>query len=130
MAVAVLFAPSSCSLGADDEAQPASGATARVAATVDRLERATAEKDWDSVCEELFTAAARRRAGGRDCPRLLRSSAARLREPSIEIRGIDVAGERATVAVRTRAEGQPPVGDSLELRREAGGWRVEALSDR
>jgi alpha-beta hydrolase superfamily lysophospholipase len=130
MAVAVLFAPSSCSLGADDEAQPASGATARVAATVDRLERATARRDWEGVCAELFTTAARRRAGGRDCPRLLRSSADDLRAPSIEIRGIDVAGERATVAVRTRAEGQPRVDDSLELRREAGGWRVEALSDR
>ena len=130
MAVAVLFAPSSCSLGADDEAEPASGAAARVAATVDRLERATAEGDWDSVCDELFTSAARRRAGGRDCPRLLRSSAGALRRPSIEIRGIDVSGERATVAVRTRAQEQPPVDDSLELRREAGGWRVEALSGR
>jgi hypothetical protein len=128
MAVALLLAPSGCSLGADEEAKPARGAPAAVAATVDRLERATAERDWASVCDDLLTSAARARAGGADCPRLLGSAGAGIRRPSIEIRGIEVAGRRATVAIRTTAAGQAARADDLELRREGGRWRVEALA--
>jgi hypothetical protein len=128
MAVALLLAPSGCSIGADEEAKPARGAPASVAATVDRLERATAERDWTAVCDDLLTSAARARAGGADCPRLLRSAGAGIRRPSIEIRGIEVAGRRATVAIRTTAAGQAARADDLELRREGGRWRVEALA--
>jgi hypothetical protein len=128
MAVALLLAPSGCSLGPDEEAKPARGAPASVAATVDRLERATAERDWAAICDNVLTSAARLRAGGVDCPRLLRSAGAGIRRPTIEIRGIEVAGRRATVAIRTTAVGQAPRGDALELRREGGAWRVEALS--
>lgn len=128
MAVALVLAPSACSLGADEEAKPARGAPAGVAATVDRLERATAERDFAGICDDLLTRAARERAGGPDCARLLRSAGQGIRRPSIEVRGIEVAGDRATATIRTTAEGQAPLVDALELRREAGSWRVEALS--
>jgi Putative lumazine-binding len=95
---------------------------------VDRLERATAARDFATVCDEVLTAAARRRSGGADCARLLRSVAEGVRRPSIEIRGIKLEGRRAQVKVRTRAEGQQTVSDVLELRRQDGEWRVEALA--
>jgi hypothetical protein len=129
MAVAALLAPVGCSLGADEEPTPAAGAPAEIIDVVDRLERATAQRDWEVICRDLFTAAARERAGGEDCSRLLRSAADEIRRPSIEIRGIDVRGERATVRVRTRAEGQPPIADTLRLQREPDGWRVESLAE-
>jgi hypothetical protein len=50
-----------------------------------------------------------------------------VRRPSIELRGIQVEGERATVAVLTTAEGQARVRDELRLRREDGRWLIEAL---
>jgi hypothetical protein len=128
MAVAAFLAPVGCSVGADEEPRPATGAPAAIVDVVERLERATAQRDWDVICRDLFTAAARERAGGEDCGRLLRSAADEIRQPSIEIRGIDVRGERATVLVRTRSEGQPPIADSLRLRREPDGWRVESLA--
>jgi hypothetical protein len=125
----VVFAPAGCSLGADEEAPRAAGAPAAIAAVVDRLERATAARDFATVCDEVFTAAARERSGGADCARLLRSAAEGVRRPSIEIRAIKLEqGGRAEVEVRTRAEGQLTVPDVLELRSEDGEWRVEALA--
>jgi hypothetical protein len=128
MATLVMLAPSGCSLGGDDEAKPASGAPAQVAATVDRLERAVAERDFATVCDQLFTAQARKRAGGDECARQLRSAAEGVVRPSIEIEAIDVEGNRATVRIQTEATGQARVSDELQLRREGGSWLVEALS--
>jgi hypothetical protein len=116
-------------LGADEEAVPARGAARDVAGVVDRLERATAAKDFRTVCEELFTAAARQRAGGDDCERLTRSAAEGIARPRIEMRSIHIRADVARVEVTTSAAGQAEVPNVLELRREEGRWRVEALAD-
>jgi hypothetical protein len=126
MALAALLA--GC-LGADEEPRPAAGAPREIAEVVQRLERATARQDYATICEELFTAAARERAGGDDCERLTRSAAAGIARPRIEVKAIAVQGERARVEIVTRASGQAAVPDELELRREQDGWRVEALTD-
>ena len=129
MAVAGVLTVTGCSLGADEEPRQATGPPAEIAAVVQRLERATAERDWATICSDLFTKGARERAGGARCARLLRNAAVDVRRPSIEIRGIQVReGGRARVEIRTRAEGQALVSNVLELRREAGEWRVEALA--
>ena len=127
MAMATMLAPMGCSLGGDEEPQPASGKPKEIAATVDRLERAVATHDFTEICDELFTRSARERSGGADCAQQLRAAAGGVRRPQIEIGGIAVEGNRAVVTVRTRAEGQARVSDELRLRRESGGWRVESL---
>jgi hypothetical protein len=127
MAASVLLASSGCSLGADDEAKPASGPPARIAATVDRLERAVAARDYDTICDRLFTPEARKRAGGAECARQLGSAAEGVKNPSIEVQAIDVEGDRATVEVQTHADGQARLKDELQLRRQDGRWLVEAL---
>jgi Putative lumazine-binding len=127
MAAIALLALSGCSLGGDEEAKPASGAAAQIAATVDRLGRAVARSDFDAVCDRIFTPQARKRAGGGECARQLDSAAEGVERPSIEIEGIDVKGDTATVKVRTEAEGQALVRDELQLRRQGGRWLVEAL---
>jgi hypothetical protein len=127
MATIVMLAPSGCSLGGDDDPKPASGAAAQVAATVDRLERAVADGDFATICNQVFTAGARQRAGGDDCVRQLRSAAEGLKRPRIEIQRIDVKDNRAVARVQTQAQGQALVGDELVLSREGGRWLVEAL---
>jgi hypothetical protein len=127
MATIVMLAPSGCSLGADEEPKRVSGEAAEVAVTVKRLERAVEQKDFETICEQLFTAKARERAGGEECARQLRSAAEGLEQPSIEIERIDLNKDRATVRVRTDAEGQASVTDELELRRQGGRWLVDAL---
>jgi hypothetical protein len=116
-------------LGGDEEVAPAGGAARSVAAVVERLERATASRDFGTVCRDLFTAAARERAGGANCERLTRSAAEGIARPRIEIEAIEIRGERARAEIVTRAEGQAEVPDTIELQREGGEWRVEALED-
>jgi hypothetical protein len=119
-----------CSLGADEErgsTEPARGAPKEVAATVKALERAVRARDWRAICDDLFTPSARRRAGGRDCPRLVRSSAGELRSPRIQLLAIELRRGRAEARVRTRARGQAPLTDTITLRRARGGYLIEAL---
>jgi hypothetical protein len=57
----------------------------------------------------------------------MRSAAEGVERPSIEIEGIDVKKDQATVKVRTEAEGQARVSDEPQLRRQGGRWLIEAL---
>jgi hypothetical protein len=127
MAVAAFLAPTGCSLGADSEPQPVQGAPKAIVATIDGLERAVAHRDWARVCDQLFTKAALERAGGAGCAKRLAVDGAGVRRPSIQIRGIEVKGDTASVKVATTAEGQARLEDTLQLRREGGRWLIEAL---
>jgi hypothetical protein len=118
-----------CSFGADKEARPAPAAANQIVASVRALERATQQRDYRTICDRLFTAAARRRAGGRDCVRLVSSTVHGLRRPSIRVLGIRLEKSRATVRVRSRAAGQPPLVDEIDLRRERGAYRIDGIGD-
>ena len=118
-----------CSLGGGEPSpRPVKGASRDVARVVSALDVATRRGRYRRICDELFTAAARRRAGGRDCPSLLRSTARELRNPRLELVSIRVTAREALVRVRTRARGQAPIVDVLVLRRERGRYRIEALT--
>jgi len=95
---------------------------------VEQLDRATRAGDWRRICDRLFTAAARRRAGGRECAKGLRSAARDVRRPRIELVGIELRGRSARARVRTRAAGQAPVTEVLDLRLEDGRYRIQALA--
>lgn len=118
-----------CSLGGEERsAQPVKGAPRAVTTVVTELDAATRRGQYTRICDKLLTSAARRRAGGRDCPSLLRSTARELRKPSVELVSIRVTSREAFARVRTRARGQAPIVDVLVLRRERGGYRIEALT--
>jgi hypothetical protein len=124
-----LLGGTGCAL--DGQAQPkqAKGASRDAAAVVKRLERASARADWRTVCDQIFTAGARERAGGKDCARLLRSDAEGFSNPRIEVLHITLRPRgRAAVRVRSRARGQPPLEDVIELKRERGAYRVDSLA--
>jgi hypothetical protein len=123
-----VLAGAGCSLGGDEEPRPATGAPREVAEVVRALERATVRRDWATICDDLFTAPARRRAGGRDCARLLAESGEDVLRPRIEVVRIELEGDTARARVRTRARGQQPLEDTLLLRRVAGEYRIEALA--
>jgi hypothetical protein len=116
-----------CSLGGDEEPEPARGAPKEVAEVVTRLDEALRSLDYETVCNDLFTASARKRAGGDDCVRLMRSTTVDTRAPKVEIAGIVVKGDRASVKVRSSERGQPAIVDELELVRQGDGYRIDAL---
>jgi hypothetical protein len=126
-AVLALLGGAGCSLGDGTEPKPAKGSAREVAVVVDRLEAATAKGDWRSVCDDIFTARARVLAGGKDCPRQLRSDAGRVASPRIDVVRITLKGSSAAVRVRSRAAGQPPLEDVIELKREGGKYRIDSL---
>ena len=130
MAAFALLGLAGCSLGADEEkatTTAARGATNEVAATIGALDRAVRADDWRTVCDKLFTPSARRRSGGKDCPRLLRSSAGDLRGAHVELVGIELNRNVAQARVRSRARGQGTLTDTITLRRSAGGYRIDSL---
>lgn len=118
-----------CALGGEDPTSgPVKGAPRDVARVVAELNEATRLGQYRRICDELFTASARRRAGGKDCASLLRSTARELRRPTVELVSIRVTRKEALARVRTRAAGQAPIVDVLVLRRERGSYRIEALT--
>ena len=123
-----LIGSAGCSLDGSHQPKPAKGPARDATVAIERLERASARGDWRTVCDDIFSTSARGRAGGRDCARLLRSDAGSLARPRIDVLGIVVKGDHAEVRVRSRARGQPPLVDVIELRRERGAYRVDALS--
>ena len=117
-----------CSIGSDDEPRPSGRQAAEIDQVFQALERATREGDFRTICNELFSSTARRRAGGRGCVRLLRSNAREVRRPRIELVDIRLKKGGADVRVRTRAAGQRPLEDEIELVRERGEYRIQALA--
>ena len=123
-----LLAGAGCSLGGDDEPPPARGAPKEVARAVQALDLATRRRDYATICNDLFTPAAKRRAGGRGCARLLAESGREVRRPRIQLLEIELNRRGARARVRTRAEGQRPIEDTLVLRRVGREYRIEALA--
>ena len=118
-----------CSLGGDDEPEPiAGGSQGRSPRRSTTSSGPAASRDWGTICDDLFSAAARDRAGGRDCARLLRETAGDVRRPEIRLLSIELEEDRARARVRTRSAGQAPVEDTVVLVRERGEWRIEALT--
>jgi hypothetical protein len=125
---AVLLGLLSAGCGGDDERRPLPRPAREVAAVVRTLERGLAEGDYGRICRDVFSKQVRRQAGGRGCPAMLRRTAAGVKRPSILIRRIEVRGARASAEVRTRARGEAPSTETIELVREAGAFRIVSLS--
>jgi len=116
--------------GASEEAsapEPVTGAPKQVAKAVSDLERATVKRDFDAICDELFSSDARARAGGDDCAASLGEDADGVRAPRIQLLSIRIDGQRASVRVRTSAASQPSVDETIELVREDGRYLIAAL---
>jgi hypothetical protein len=94
---------------------------------IQRLEKATAAHDFATICDDLLSAATRKRAGGQDCAAVLSERAGGIRRPRIRIQAIDVRDGTAQARVRTTAVGQAATTDVIQLIREHGGFRIASL---
>jgi hypothetical protein len=98
--------------------------------TLDAFAAATARKDYQRLCDELFSSAlveqVRREV---PCELALRnSSLGDAREPKLEVKSVEIDGDTATAVVSTSAANQRPSEDTVRLVREKDGWRIQALA--
>jgi hypothetical protein len=100
------------------------GTAAEAINLVSGLQRALSGRDYQAVCDSLFTTQAREAAGGDNCPTVLAQAGAKVTAPSVIPQSVAVAGDQATVRVMASAAGQPPAADELHLVREGGRFRI------
>ena len=100
-----------------------------VARTVSAFGRATAAKDYGTLCDRLLAPSlvAKVEQVGLPCRRALRKALGDVQDPQLTIGKITVNGDRASADIRTSASGQAPSSDTLELERVKGAWRIASL---
>jgi Putative lumazine-binding len=98
--------------------------------TLDAFAEATRQKDYQRLCDELFSAklVAEVRQTVPCEVALQNSSLDDARDPKLTIRTVKVDGDRATAEVSTSAANQRPSTDTVQLVREDGDWRIQALA--
>ena len=102
----------------------------KVRAKLDEFASATAKKDYDTICDDVFSAKLVEQVK-RTLPcevALKQSDLGAAKAPKLDIQRIRVDGKRATADVTSSAANQRPSKDTVQLVREAGGWRIIALS--
>ncbi len=107
------------------------GATPReeVEATVTRFAEASAQKDYQMLCDQLLAPALVQNVEqyGLPCELAIKQGLGDVREPKLTLGKITVKDDRASAEVTTQAKGQKGSTDTLDLRRVSGEWRIAAL---
>jgi hypothetical protein len=100
-----------------------------VARTVSSFGRATAAKDYRTLCDRILAPSlvGKVEAIGLPCEEALQKSLGAVKDPRLTIGAIKVTGDRATAEIRTSATGQAPSSDVLRLERVRGDWRISSL---
>ena len=109
--------------GRDDEAE--------VRTALERYEVASAKKDYQQLCDKLFSASYVRQtaSNGLPCEVALRTALEDVRNPTLEVLSVKVDGNKATAAVRGSAAGQVPGESTYTLVRENDAWRLQPPTD-
>jgi ketosteroid isomerase-like protein len=121
--VTVLLVFAACGGGLSDEEQ--------VHAVVERFARATAAKDYQTLCDKLLAPklVEQVESAGLPCEVALAKGLGDVRSPTLTIGKVAVKGDTATAQIQTAARGQAPSRDTLHLvRDERKSWRIASLA--
>lgn len=99
--------------------------------TLDRFAKATREKDYQALCDDLLssTLVEQLRTADRPCEVVLRIGLSEVQNPTLEVLGVQINNDQATAQVDTGAAGQPSFRTRILLVREDGNWRLKSLPD-
>lgn len=102
----------------------------QVRETLDRYAQATREKDYQTLCDDLYASdlVERTRAAGLPCEVALRTGLEDRQNPQLQVLSVDVTGDTAAARVRSTAVGEVPSVDTVGLVKEDGDWKVASLS--
>ena len=105
--------------------------TEQVHATVEAFGKATAAKDYQTLCDDLLSPKliAKLESVGLPCEVALKQALGDVQAPALTVGEIKVDGDGATAQVNSTAQGQPPSKDILKLQRVDEKWRIASLSD-
>lgn len=109
--------------GSDDETE--------VRKTVERFGQASRDKDYQALCDDLFSTAIVEtlRGSGQPCEVALKTALGDVQNPTVEVRSVKVDGDKARAQVDSTAAGQRPSQDTVELIKEDDGWRIASLAN-
>jgi predicted small lipoprotein YifL len=101
----------------------------QVRTTVGDFGRATAAKDYRSLCDRILAPQLIDKVTqvGLPCESALRAGLGRVRDPHLTIGRVQVDGERASAEIRTSAAGEEPSKDTLKLVNVNGTWKISSL---
>jgi hypothetical protein len=105
--------------------------TAAVRATMNRLERATAAKDYKILCTDVLAPSVLAAAHqvGLGCEQALSRGLGSVRNPQLVVRSIQLHGSSALVGVHSSAANQASSDDTVKLVKLGGQWRVTSLAN-
>jgi hypothetical protein len=112
--------------------RPGPNSEKEVRATLDRYATATRDKDYQALCDSLFSnnIVDGLRSAGLPCEVALSSSTLKdLRNPQLTVLGVEVTGDHAAARARTSATGEVASVDTIRLVREDGDWRIDSLAE-
>jgi hypothetical protein len=112
--------------------RPGPDAEKEVRATLLQYATATREKDYQTLCDELFAKniVDGLRSAALPCEVALRNSTFEtLRNPQLTVLGVEVSGDQALARVRSVATGEQPSVDAIKLVEEDDRWRIASLAE-
>jgi hypothetical protein len=100
-----------------------------VRTTVGDFGRATAAKDYGTLCDRILAPQLVDKVTqvGLPCETALRAGLGKVEDPHLTIGRVQVDGRRASAEIRTSAAGEEPSKDILELVNVNGTWKISSL---
>ena len=101
----------------------------QVRTTVSEFGRATAAKDYKTMCGRLLAPDLIEDVEqlGLPCERALKQGLDQVKDPRLTIGAVNIDGTDATAEVRTSAAGEEPSKDTLKLVNVNGTWKIASL---
>jgi hypothetical protein len=100
-----------------------------VRSTVTEFGRATAAKDYQTLCDRLLAPSLVEEVEsiGLPCEVALRQGLGEVRDPRLTIGRVEIRDDHASAEIRTSAAGEKPSRDRLELVNLDGTWKISSL---
>jgi hypothetical protein len=101
----------------------------QVRTTVSDFGRATAAKDYKTICARLLAPKLIEDVTsiGLPCERALKQGLGHVKEPRLTIGNVRIDGDQASAEIRSSASGQEPSQDTLKLVKVNGTWKISSL---
>ena len=103
----------------------------QVHTAVQAFARATAAKDYQTLCDKLLAPKLVKQieSAGLPCEVALKQGLGDVKSPTLTIGKVAVTGDTATAQIQTSARGQAPSRDTLQLvRAKDKTWRIASLA--